>query len=78
MKYQVTKAFPYFIQRWIFFNKNATLEPLYHFDTNSDQNRIDEMHANDRARAARKLNQSGSDERIEVLDGASNEISEKN
>ncbi|KAI0137450.1 hypothetical protein BJ170DRAFT_573023 [Xylariales sp. AK1849] len=32
VKYQTTKTLPYWIQRGIFFNKNATLEPLYHFD----------------------------------------------
>lgn len=30
MHYQCTKALPYFIQRYIFFQKNAHLEPLYH------------------------------------------------
>ena len=32
MKYQATKAFPWFIQRYVFRNKNAQLEPLYKFD----------------------------------------------
>ncbi|EOD43104.1 putative sugar transporter protein [Neofusicoccum parvum UCRNP2] len=32
MSYQMTKALPYFIKRWVFFNKNARLEPLYQFD----------------------------------------------
>jgi len=31
-KYQMTKTLPYFIKRWIFFNRRATLEPLYHVD----------------------------------------------
>ncbi len=31
-RYQLTKALPYFIQRWVLFNKQATLEPLYKFD----------------------------------------------
>ncbi|KAL1652188.1 hypothetical protein SLS58_000315 [Diplodia intermedia] len=41
MSYQVTKALPYFINRWVFLNKNATLEPLYKFDEHlaSDQAR---------------------------------------
>jgi sugar porter (SP) family MFS transporter len=30
--YQVTKTAPYFFKRYIFMNKNATLEPLYKFD----------------------------------------------
>ena len=33
MKYQLTKALPYFIKRWVFFNRNAELQPLYSFDT---------------------------------------------
>ncbi|KAF2006144.1 hypothetical protein P154DRAFT_603506 [Amniculicola lignicola CBS 123094] len=32
ISYQVNKALPWWIQRWVFFNKNAVLEPLYHFD----------------------------------------------
>jgi hypothetical protein len=37
IKYQLTKALPYFIQRWILFRKSAKLEPLYHFDNVSDE-----------------------------------------
>ncbi|RAL58759.1 hypothetical protein DID88_009174 [Monilinia fructigena] len=36
INYQVTKAFPYFVQRYIFMRKNAVLEPLYHFDQTAD------------------------------------------
>jgi hypothetical protein len=28
-KYQLTQTLPYFIKRWIFFQRNATLKPLY-------------------------------------------------
>jgi len=79
MRYQISKALPYFIQRWVFFNKNATLEPLYTFETSTDQDRIDEMMVNDQARTERKrvagLNDgsgSGSDiqtENVENIDG---------
>ncbi|KAF3065381.1 putative polyol transporter 6 [Daldinia childiae] len=31
-KYQVTKALPYGIKRWVLFQRNAVLEPLYHKD----------------------------------------------
>jgi hypothetical protein len=31
-KYQLTKALPYWFKRWVFFQKSAHLEPLYHFD----------------------------------------------
>ena len=41
MSYQLTKALPYFFKRYVFFNKDATLEPLYHFEgaTAADQER---------------------------------------
>ncbi|WYZ41060.1 hypothetical protein EsH8_IV_001401 [Colletotrichum jinshuiense] len=32
--YQVTKAVPYFFKRWVLFNRNAKLEPLYTFEKN--------------------------------------------
>jgi hypothetical protein len=31
-KYQVTKSLPYFVKRWIFFQREARLEPLYRVD----------------------------------------------
>ncbi|ETS82106.1 hypothetical protein PFICI_07108 [Pestalotiopsis fici W106-1] len=30
--YQVTKALPWWFKRWVFFQRNAKLEPLYHHD----------------------------------------------
>lgn len=32
MKYQITKTLPWWIKRWILFQKNASLEPLYKLD----------------------------------------------
>jgi MFS family permease len=32
MRYQLTKALPWWFKRYILFQKHATLEPLYHFD----------------------------------------------
>ncbi|OZJ06513.1 hypothetical protein BZG36_00479 [Bifiguratus adelaidae] len=32
MKYQLHKALPYWIKRYVLFQKDAKLEPLYHFD----------------------------------------------
>lgn len=32
VKYQLTKTLPYWIKRFVLFNKSATLEPLYHFE----------------------------------------------
>jgi hypothetical protein len=46
MNYQITKALPYFIHRWVFMRKDAVLEPLYTFDAGrgvSDKERIEEM-----------------------------------
>ncbi|ESZ94219.1 putative galactose-proton symport [Sclerotinia borealis F-4128] len=36
VRYQLTKTLPYWIQRYVFFRKNAVLEPLYHFDETAD------------------------------------------
>ncbi|KAI1128012.1 sugar transporter-domain-containing protein [Nemania abortiva] len=33
IKYQFTKALPWWFKRWVLLQKNATLEPLYHFDS---------------------------------------------
>ncbi|KAI0202505.1 sugar transporter-domain-containing protein [Astrocystis sublimbata] len=33
IKYQFTKALPWWFKRWVLFQRNATLEPLYHFDS---------------------------------------------
>lgn len=66
MHYQINKALPYFIQRWVYFNKNAVLEPLYKFESagETDKSRIADLHANDLLRAERKEN-SASDEHVE-------------
>jgi hypothetical protein len=32
MRYQLNKALPYWIQRWVFLRKDAVLEPLYHLE----------------------------------------------
>jgi hypothetical protein len=78
MHYQLTKALPYFIQRWILFRKNARLEPLYHFDSNTNQDRVEAMYAADRMRAERKEG-SGRDMQIEDHTSDSvDEIHEKN
>lgn len=37
MHYQLCKALPYFFQRWVLFNQNAVLEPLYRFDGDGQQ-----------------------------------------
>jgi hypothetical protein len=55
MRYQLTKALPYWINRWVFQRKDAVLEPLYTFDSNhTHEDRINEMYENDRKRAERR------------------------
>lgn len=41
-RYQVEKAIPYFIRRWIFFDRKATLEPLYTFEKSHRVERVSE------------------------------------
>lgn len=36
INYNFKVALPWWIQRWVFFNKNAKLEPLYHLDHHLD------------------------------------------
>lgn len=36
IKYQVTKALPWWFKRWILFDRDATLDPLYQFEVNSE------------------------------------------
>lgn len=47
MRYQLNKALPYWIQRWVFMRKDAVLEPLYHLekvnrngDVSAEQNTV--------------------------------------
>jgi MFS family permease len=66
MRYQLTKALPWWFNHWVLQRKDAVLEPLYHFDYSTDQSRIDAMLAADQKRADRKAgNGSGSDIQIE-------------
>jgi hypothetical protein len=38
MRYQLNKALPYWIQRYVFMRKDAVLEPLYHLEKVSHRN----------------------------------------
>ncbi|KAK2040663.1 hypothetical protein LZ31DRAFT_633902 [Colletotrichum somersetense] len=38
--YQVTKAIPYFFRRWLLFDRNAKLEPLYTFQQSNRTERV--------------------------------------
>jgi len=51
MSYQLTKALPWWIKHYIFMRKGSVLEPLYHFDSPVGQSQIDQLYANDKARA---------------------------
>jgi len=56
IKYNNTKAVPYFVRRWIRFDRSATLEPLFSFEGaegDTDKGRLDALHANDAARVER-------------------------
>lgn len=67
--YQLTKALPYFFQRWILRRKDIKLVPLYHFEHNNQQSQIDAMYANDKVRADKKVmsETTGSADQIENM-----------
>lgn len=57
MKYQVTKAIPWWFKRWILLQKDAYLEPLYQLDSGTppeDENNDDQGHENDKSRVEMK------------------------
>ncbi|KAI3547475.1 hypothetical protein CABS01_11143 [Colletotrichum abscissum] len=45
--YQVTKAIPYFFKRWVFFDRNAKLEPLYTFQQHQREQRAERVPSSD-------------------------------
>lgn len=51
MHYQMTKALPWWVRRYIFMKKGPPLEPLYHFDWPTGQAQVDRLGEIDRARA---------------------------
>lgn len=80
MHYQLTKALPWWINRWVFRRKDAVLEPLYTFDSNPTnyRDRVGEMHENDRKRAEKRA-RDGEEDRIEKReDGSDGYSGEKN
>ncbi|KDN62205.1 hypothetical protein CSUB01_00910 [Colletotrichum sublineola] len=44
MKYQLTKALPYWFKRWVLFQRDATLEPLYKFDLTQEDHHDSETY----------------------------------
>ena len=72
MNYQLTQALPWWFKRYVFFQKNAVLEPLYHFDSPTGQGQIDAMHASDKIRANNRAAKTATDEQ----NSSAQEISE--
>ncbi|CAF3512962.1 unnamed protein product [Fusarium graminearum] len=57
MRYQVTKVLPWWIRRWILFQREARLDPLYQFDTvgePEDSHGSDYGYENDKAKVELK------------------------
>ena len=57
MKYQVTKALPWWIRRWVLFRRDAFLEPLYKLDVADHQEEEESTHGayeNDKAKVELK------------------------
>lgn len=56
MKYQVTKTLPWWIRRWILWQRDATLEPLYQldFEEHEEHHESDIGYENDKARVEMK------------------------
>ena len=56
MRYQVTKALPWWLKRWVLFQKDAALEPLYQLDLEDhhDTESVDNVFENDKARVELK------------------------
>ncbi|KAF4630388.1 hypothetical protein G7Y89_g7751 [Cudoniella acicularis] len=77
MHYQVFKALPWWINRWVFQRKGEVLEPLYQFDTSTDQDRIEALYAADKVRQDKRDEATeGSDIQVEGHDASSAEIKE--
>lgn len=49
--YQMTRALPWWIKRYVLMRKGPGLEPLYHFDSPSGRTGQDHIYAHDRIRA---------------------------
>jgi hypothetical protein len=73
MRYQLTEALPWWFNRWVLRKKGAVLRPLYQFDTSTDQDRIEQLYAADKARADKKA-QGGNDIQMENAHSSSDEI----
>jgi hypothetical protein len=50
MHYQLTKALPWWIKRYVLMRKGPGLEPLYHFDSPPRRTHVDQIYAHDRIR----------------------------
>ncbi|CAG8954491.1 hypothetical protein HYFRA_00004404 [Hymenoscyphus fraxineus] len=72
MHYQLTKALPFWFKRWVLFNKDAVLEPLYNFDTSTTDDQIERLYAADKVRADKKA--AAAQDEIENRGESSDEI----
>lgn len=66
VNYQITKALPWWFRRYILWQKSATLEPLYHFDSPTEESdksrgeaRITEQIENEKTASATGVDTSG-------------------
>jgi hypothetical protein len=53
-KYQLTKALPWWFNRWVLFRRNAVLEPLYTFDQ-PERQASDEVQSEDITSSDKKI-----------------------
>jgi hypothetical protein len=51
IRYQLTKALPWWIKRYVLMRKGPGLEPLYHFDSPAGGTGVDRIYAHNRIRA---------------------------
>ncbi|GKT87092.1 hexose transporter [Colletotrichum tofieldiae] len=64
MKYQLTKALPYWFKRWVLFRRDATLEPLYKFDLTHEDHHGSETY--EKAQVEQRDKKSGSATGVDV------------
>ncbi|KAK1987866.1 hypothetical protein LZ30DRAFT_579312 [Colletotrichum cereale] len=64
MKYQLTKALPYWFKRWVLFRRDATLEPLYKFDLTQEDHRESETY--EKTRVEQRDQKSGSASGVDI------------
>jgi hypothetical protein len=74
IRYQLRKALPWWIKRYVLMRKGPGLEPLYHFDSPSRRTGVDQIYAHDRIR---EPNTSETRERTAELPANGREMSQR-